>query len=93
MWATVFVMALGMATDPLRMGMVFLLMSRPRPVPNLLAFWLGGMTAGIGVAMAVLLVLRDFALVVMKNLTSTVGGFMSGRTELAIGVLALLATV
>ena len=93
MLATVLVMALGAATCPFRMGLVFLLMSRPRPVANLLAFWLGGMTTGIGIAMAVLLVLRDFALVVMQNVTSTVGGFVSGRTEVAIGVLVLLAAV
>jgi hypothetical protein len=62
-------------------------------VPNLLAFWLGGMTTGISMAMAVLIVLRDFALVVMQNVTSTVGGFVSGRTEVAIGVLVLLAAV
>ena len=68
-------MALGWRHDPLRMGMVVLLMSRQRPVANLLAFWLGGMTGGIGVAIAVLLVVRDFALAVMRNLTSTVGGF------------------
>jgi hypothetical protein len=93
MLATVLVMALGAATDPLRMGLVCLLMSRPRPVPNLVAFWLGGMTGGIGAAMVVLLVVRDFALVVMQNMTSTVGGFVSGRTEITIGVLVLLAAV
>ena len=86
-------MALGAATDPLRMGLVVLLMSRQRPVANLLAFWLGGMTGGIGVAIAVLLVVRDFALAVMRNLTSTVGGFVSGRTEITIGVLVLLSAV
>jgi hypothetical protein len=91
MLAAVLLIALGMAADPLRMGMVFLLISRPRPVPNLLAFWLGGMTTGISMAMAVLIVLRDFALVVMQNVRSMVGGFTSGRTEIAIGVLVLLA--
>jgi Sap, sulfolipid-1-addressing protein len=93
MWAAVLMMALGAATDPFRMGLVFLLMSRRRPLANLLAFWLGGMTTGIGLAMAVLLAVHDFALVVVQNLTSTVGGFVSGRTEVTIGVLVLLAAV
>ena len=91
MWGTVLVLGLVAATDPVRVGLVVLLMSRPRPVPSLLAFWLGGMTAGIGLAMAVLIELRHFALVVMRNVTSTVGGFVNGRTEIAIGMLALLS--
>ena len=58
--------------DPVRIGIMALLISRPRPVPNLLAYWLGLMASGFGVAMAVLILLRDSALMVIHNVESTV---------------------
>jgi hypothetical protein len=47
MWVTVLVLGLMAATDPVRIGIAALLISRPRPLRNLLAFWLGGMATGI----------------------------------------------
>jgi len=96
-WAAVLLFGLGTAIDPLRFGLTALLVSRPRPAVNLLAFWLGGMTAGIGVATAVLLIMRDFALDLYKgasasfqSATSSVTIFAGGRLHVSIGVLALL---
>ena len=67
---------------------------------NLLAFWLGGMLAGISVAMAVLILLRDTALVVIQNVVSTIENvrstvpiFTGGRLQITLGVLALLYLV
>lgn len=100
MWGVVLVLALCAAADPLRLGITVVLISRPRPLLNLLAFWLGGMTSGIGVAMAVLIVLRDSALVVIHNVESTVENvrstvaiFTGGRLQITLGVLALLFAV
>ncbi len=44
---TVLVLALAMATDPMRLGVTLLLISRPRPVLNLLVYWLGVMFVGV----------------------------------------------
>jgi hypothetical protein len=59
MWSAVFLLSVVVAMDPVRIGITALLLSRPRPVLNLLVFWLGGMAAGITVAVVVLLFLRD----------------------------------
>ena len=45
MWSSVAVLALPMALDPVRLGINLLLISRPRPAQNLLAYWLGCVTA------------------------------------------------
>jgi Sap, sulfolipid-1-addressing protein len=57
MCSAVFVLSLLVALDPVRIGIVALMISRPRPMRNLLAFWLGGMVAGMTVALIVLLYL------------------------------------
>lgn len=52
------VIALMAASDPVRLGMVLLLISRPRPMRNLLAFWLGSISIGIPVFLVLLVVLH-----------------------------------
>ena len=91
MWATVLVLALGAATDPVRFGIAVFLIARPRPMLNLLAFWLGGMATGVAAALGALTLLRDFLSVVVQDVTSTVAIFTRGPVEIAIGVLALPA--
>ena len=56
---------------------------------NLLAFWLGGMAAGIGVALAVLLFLREFTLSVMRAVVSATSSPIVAYLQVAIGVLAV----
>jgi hypothetical protein len=92
MWGTVLVLALGAATDPLRLGTVIVLVSLRRPVHNLLACWLGGMATGTFVGLGVLLLLRDFLPTVI-HVTSSIGNFMHGRIQITIGVLMLLIAV
>jgi hypothetical protein len=75
--------------DPVRIGIVALLISRPSPMLNLFAFWLGGMATGIALALVVLLYLRDFTLSVMRVVVSVVSGPIVAQTQLAVGVLAL----
>lgn len=90
MWSAVFFLSLVVAMDPVRIGIAALLLSRPRPVLNLFVFWLGGMTAGITVALVVLLFLRDLALPVLRAAISTVSSPIAAHIEVAIGVLAVL---
>jgi hypothetical protein len=93
MWGTVLALALWVATDPTRLVIVVVLMSRPRPRHNLLAYWLGGVAAGIAPGLGVfvlLLVLRDSLPMAMEDVRSTVARCTGGYFQIAIGVLALL---
>ena len=71
MWGTVLVFALLTANDPARLGIAVILISRPRRLHNLLAYWLGGMAASIAAGLGVLILLRDSLPMVMRDVTST----------------------
>ena len=90
MWGTVLALALVVAPDPVRLTIVTLLISRPRPMVNLFVFWLGGMTTGIAIALGSVILLRDAALVVTRHVASTLESLQSGPVEIVVGVLALL---
>ena len=89
-WGAVLVMALAGMVDPLRIGITVLIVSRPRPMLQLLAFWLGGVAMGLAVGLGVLFLLRDLALDFIRDLESTTATSTVGLVQLAIGVLALL---
>jgi Sap, sulfolipid-1-addressing protein len=88
-FSAVLVLSAVAAIDPVRIGIVALLISRPRPMVNLLVFWLGGMAAGISIALVVLLFLRDFMLAVMRVALSAASKPVVGDVQLAVGVLAV----
>jgi hypothetical protein len=90
MWSAVLALSLIAAIDPIRIGIVVLLISRPRPMVSLLAFWLGGMAAGIAAALVLVVYLRDLTLSVMRALLSAIGSPAAAHVRLAIGVLVLL---
>jgi hypothetical protein len=89
MCGAVIVLSLLAAIDPVRIGITALLISRPRPMLNLLAFWLGGIATGIGAAFAVLLFLRDFTLSVMRAVVSATSSPIVAYVQVAVGVLAV----
>jgi hypothetical protein len=89
MCSAVLLLALVAAIDPVRIGIVALLISRPRPMRNLLVFWLGGIETGTAVALVVLLTLHDFALSVIRVVGSLVSGPIVAHAQVTIGVLAL----
>jgi hypothetical protein len=78
--------------DPVRIGIAALLISRPRPMLNLLAFWLGGMAAGIAAPLVVLFFLRDFTLSVIRVMVSAVSSPIVAHIQVAIGVVAVPIT-
>ncbi len=90
MWGAVLVMALAAMADPLRIGITVLVISRPRPVLQLLAFWLGGVIMGLAVGLSVLFFLRDVALDFIQDLESTTATSTVALVQIAVGVLALL---
>ena len=89
MCSAVFVLSLLVAMDPVRIGIMALLISRPRPILNLLAFWLGGMAAGIATALVVLLFLRDLTLSVMRVVLSAISSPTVAYIQVGIGVLTV----
>jgi Sap, sulfolipid-1-addressing protein len=89
-WGAVLVMAVAAMVDPLRIGVTVLVISRPRPVAQLLAFWLGGLAMGLAVGVGALFWLRDIALGLMGNMPSMGGGSTVALVEVGIGVVALL---
>lgn len=97
MWTMVLLLGLGMAIDPARLGLAVVMLSRRRPMLNLFAFWVGGMVAGVGIALAVLVFMRDVALAAIQGVVSAanefreaVGILAGGRLHIVIGVIMLL---
>ncbi len=86
-WATVLALALVVAPDPTRLAIVALLISRPRPLVNLLVFWLGGMASGTAIALGSVLLLHDFALMVTQHVASAFAALKSGYVGIVIGAL------
>jgi hypothetical protein len=91
MWGAVLMFALTAAQDPVRIGIMALLVSRPRPMPNLFAYWLGLMATGFGAALAALFLLRDFMLPLARVVTSAATNPIVPPTQIVLGVLALSA--
>jgi hypothetical protein len=81
MLISLLVMALAVSVEPFRIGMTVLMLNRPRPVLQLLAFLAGGFTMGITVGLVVLFVWRRILL------GSTY--FTLPMVQILIGVLAL----
>lgn len=44
MWGSVLGLGILAALNPVRLGLALLMISRPRPGPSLLAYWIGGLT-------------------------------------------------
>ena len=86
----VLVLALAMAIDPVRLGVTLLLISRPRPILNLLVYWLGAMFVGVSSAVVVLTMMRDFAPALLQNLSNLVATPTVRHAQLVAGFLALL---
>ena len=96
MWPYVLMVGIGVFMDPTRLGLAAILMSRRQAVRSLLAFWLGGMLAGISVGIVVLVLFHDVALVAIQNMVASMNevrsavGFSGGRLQIAFGMLALV---
>jgi Sap, sulfolipid-1-addressing protein len=89
MCSAVIALSLLAAIDPVRIGITALLIAGPRPMLNLLAFWLGGMAAGIGAALAILLFLRGWTLSLMQAVMSSASTPLAAYVQVAVGVLAV----
>lgn len=66
MWGSVLSLGVLAALNPMRLGLALLMISRPRPGPNLLAYWIGGLTVCIPELLVPL---------ILFNFTSLFGSF------------------
>lgn len=82
MLITVLVMAFAVSLEPFRIGMTVLMLNRPRPMLQLLAFLFGGFAMGMTVGLVVLFVLRR------RLLGSTY--FTLPNVQILLGAMALL---
>ncbi|MGH3638558.1 MAG: GAP family protein [Mycobacterium sp.] len=90
-------MSLLVALNPVLLGIVLLIISRPRPVQKLLAFWLGALTVNLPLFLAPLALLNltpgfaSFAQAFAAPATATAtGGSAIRPTPLVIGAIFLL---
>lgn len=87
-WGSVLVLGLLVGLDPMRLGITLLVISRPRPVQNLLAFGAGCVTACIPTLVVPLTLLHAtpmFKSTAQEWATSSTGGYI----QIGMGALAL----
>jgi hypothetical protein len=82
MWFTLLVMGVAVSLEPFRIGMTVLMLNRPRPLRQLLAFLCGGFAMGLTVGLVVLFAVRPTLL--------GAAHFTLPRVQLVIGGLALV---
>jgi Sap, sulfolipid-1-addressing protein len=97
-WTYVMCLGFGVLVDPARIGIAAILTSRRQALRTLVAFWLGGIIAGIAFGIAVLVLLRDIALVAIQTANATLNDiksavviFEGGRFQITVGLIALFS--
>lgn len=88
---TVIAMALIAATNPIRLGFALLMISRPRPMFNLFAFWLGAITTAFAAGLGFLTVVHCFAPTLMQSMSGLTDGSATRHAQIAIGLTLLTA--
>jgi hypothetical protein len=81
MWLTVLILAGSVIFEPIRLGLVVLLLNRRRPLVQLGAFLCGGFTMGLGVGLVVLFGLRT---------APVVGHLTVAQVQVGSGLIVLL---
>ena len=93
MLGSLLVLTVMVALDPVRLGATLLMISRPRPLQNMLVYWIGGMTVGVAYMLGPLALLhvtpffRSFARDLANPATFASGTI--GHIEIGVGVLVL----
>ncbi|MGV0607689.1 GAP family protein [Mycolicibacterium sp. XJ1904] len=94
MWSSLLGLAFLVAINPVLLAVILLMISRPRPVQNLLAYWLGGVTVYLSCLLIPLLVLHQipaFASFSQEmTVPSTAANATSRHVQIGMGALMLL---
>lgn len=94
MWISVLGLSLLMAVHPLRLGVTLLVISRPRPVRNLIAYWVGSLGAGFPALLVPLMVLHGtpaFRSFVIGSATPGAVNCSAQYIQIGLGVFSLSA--
>ncbi|MED5814929.1 GAP family protein [Mycolicibacterium sp. 050232] len=92
MWGSLLVLALLTTINPVRLGIILLVLSRPRPVQNLLAYWAGAVLIGLASLVIPLIVLHSnpASSAFAKRFAQPTADPLTQRITIGVGV-ALLA--
>ena len=89
MWGTVLFFAIVCAAEPTRIAITAMLVALPRPFPNLLAFWIGLLISGAALALAGMVLLRDYLPRIVQTLRLVTSSPALPPIKIAFGVLAI----
>lgn len=89
MWGSVLGLAFLGALNPVRLGITLLVMSRPQPVQNLFAYWIGTTLAGLPYILVPLMILHFTPIAHDLSAPATVAGSTMRHIQIGMGVLAL----
>jgi hypothetical protein len=99
MWSQVLGLALLVSLNPMLLGFILLVISRPRPVQNLLAFWVGCLSVNLPAFLGCLLIAHlipsfsSFATdIATPDPGSSIKPFQLGSGLFALAVAVLMAT-
>ncbi|BBY06273.1 GAP family protein [Mycobacterium noviomagense] len=93
MWSTLLALTLLAALNPVRLGVTLLVISRPRPVQNLLAYWVGCLIPSVPYVLVPLMLLhvtpmlKSFAEDLSKPTTAV--GSTVRHIQIGVGVFSL----
>ncbi|WP_454231824.1 GAP family protein [Mycolicibacterium fortuitum] len=59
MWGPLLLLALLFTVNPVRLGIILLVLSRPRPMQNLLVYWIGILVVGLAYLLIPLVLLHS----------------------------------
>lgn len=91
MWGSLLVLALLTTINPVRLGLILLVLSRPRPMRNLFAYWVGALIVGLATLVGSLIALyaTPASASFMKNFSNPAANPVAQGTALGIGALLL----
>ncbi|MFD6196192.1 GAP family protein [Mycobacteriaceae bacterium NPDC060252] len=91
MWGSVLGLAMLAALNPVRLGLALLMISRPRPGPNLFAYWIGCLTVCIPELLIPLLLLHFTPLLgsLAHAPAASTGSAALRHIQIGVGVLGL----
>ena len=84
MWATVLILAGSVIFEPIRLGLVIILLNKRRPLLQLFVFLCGGFTMGVGVGLVMLFAFRT---------APVIGHLTVAEVQVGTGVIALLIAI
>jgi hypothetical protein len=89
MWGTVLFFAFICAAEPTRIAIAAMLVALPRPFPNLFAFWIGMLISGAALALAGMVLLRDYLPHIVHALRFATSSPALPPIKIGLGMLAI----